>query len=105
MCVCIKAFDMLFYNYKNTSYQLSLGHLDHEELLIRHVLELQIKCFTKVFIKTSSNITENRQNIFNLVIDFFTRIISPSRVNMHSEQVSIVFLGHVVSERSYLYRL
>ena len=42
---------------QNTSYQLSLGHLDHEELLIRRVLELQMKCFTKVFIKTSSNTT------------------------------------------------
>jgi len=27
-------------------YQLSLGHLDHVELLIRHVLELQMTCIT-----------------------------------------------------------
>ena len=32
---------------QNTSYQLTLGHLDHVELLIRHVLELQMKCSTK----------------------------------------------------------
>ena len=32
---------------QTTSYQLSLGSLDHEELLIRRVLELQMKCFTK----------------------------------------------------------
>ena len=31
---------------QNTSYQLSLGHLDHVELLIRRVLELQMKCVT-----------------------------------------------------------
>ena len=40
---------------QNTSYQLSLGHLDHVELLILRVLELQMTCFTKVFIKTSFN--------------------------------------------------
>ena len=32
-----------------------MGHLDHVELLILRVLELQMKCFTKVFIETSSN--------------------------------------------------
>ena len=31
---------------QNTSHQLSLGHLDHVELLIRHVLELQMTCVT-----------------------------------------------------------
>jgi len=28
----------------------------------------------------------------------------PNRVSMHSEKLSIVFLGHVISEKSYLRR-
>ena len=56
ICVCVyQGFWHAISQLQTTSYQLSLGHLDHEELLIRRVLELQMKCFTKVFIKTSSN--------------------------------------------------
>ena len=45
MCVC-QGFLHAILSLQNTSYQLSLGHLDHVELLIRHVLELQMTCVT-----------------------------------------------------------
>ena len=47
MCVCIKAFDMLLHNYKTHHINSLWDSLDHEELLINLVLELQMKCFTK----------------------------------------------------------
>ena len=52
MCVCIKAFNMLFNHYNTQHYQLSLGSLDHGELLNRLVIELQMiwlhKCIIKI---------------------------------------------------------
>ena len=41
---------------QTTLYQLSLAHLDHVGLLIRHVLELQMNLiFTNVFIEIGSD--------------------------------------------------
>ena len=59
VCVCVyQGFWHAISQLQNTSYQLSLGSLDHEELLIRCVLELQMKYFTNVFIETCSNNTD-----------------------------------------------
>jgi len=58
MCVCIKAFDMLFYIYKTHHINSLLESLDHDELLICLVLELQLKCFTNVVIEICSNMGE-----------------------------------------------
>ena len=45
--VCVSRLLTCYFTITNTSYQLSLGSLDHNELLISLVLELQMKCFTK----------------------------------------------------------
>jgi len=61
-----------------------LGSLDHEELLINRVIELQMKCFTNVFIKTSSNNPES-ENSFQTDILFILVMTSPLAVIITTE--------------------
>ena len=56
-CVFVSRLLHAILSLQTTTQQLSLAHLDHVGLLIRHVLELQMNLiFTNIFIEIGSNI-------------------------------------------------